>query len=136
MMPLTTLREKENSMKIAIFLLSLILFGCSLHAPRSSATTEQIEHHGQTVAVSDNPADCIACHDDQAGKGHHPTGIAYPPQGKEGLFVPAGALKSNGMHLFKNQVVCTSCHNLKNPGRSHLVIENNNSRLCLLCHKK
>jgi len=115
-------------MKVAIFLLSLIFFGCSLHAP--------IEHHGQPVAVTDNPADCTACHDSQAGKDHHPIAIAYPPQGKEGLFSPAKALKSNSIRLFNNQVACTSCHNLKNPEKNHLVIDNSSSRLCLLCHKK
>ena len=123
-------------MKIAIFLLSLSLLGCSLPAPRGGAETGQIEHHGQTVAMSDKPADCIVCHDRQAGKDHHPIAIAYPPKGKESLFLPAAALKSKSIRLFNNQVVCTSCHNLKNPEKSHLVIDNSNSRLCLLCHKK
>jgi hypothetical protein len=125
--------QRRINMKIAIFLLALSLLGCSLH---SRATDEPIEHHGQTVKVSDNPADCLACHADQTGKGHHPIAIAYPPQGKEASFLPAKALKSNGMHLFKKQVVCTSCHNLKNPEKSHLAIDNSNSRLCLLCHRK
>lgn len=122
-------------MKIAIFLLSLILFGCSLPTVTGNAPTE-IDHHGQRVAVTDNPADCLACHDSQAGKDHHLIAMAYPPPGKENLFLPADALKSNGMHLFNNQVACTSCHNLKNSGKSHLVTDNSNSRLCLLCHRK
>lgn len=123
-------------MKITIFLLALSLLGCSLHAPKSRAITEPIEHHGQTVEVSDNPADCIVCHDSQAGKDHHPIAVAYPPEGKKDLFLPAEALTPNRIRLFNGQVVCTSCHNLKNPEKSHLVTDNNSSTLCLLCHKK
>lgn len=122
-------------MKITIFLLALTLLGCSLHAPKGGAATEQLEHHGETVALSDNPEVCIACHDDKTGKDHHPIAMAYPPPGKED-FMPAAALKGNGLHLFNQQVACTSCHNLEIPGKNHLVAGNDKSRLCLFCHRK
>lgn len=122
-------------MKIAIFLLSLSL-GCSLHAFAGNAAVEQIEHHQQQVEVSDNPEICIDCHANQADRSHHPIAVSYPPEGKKELFLSAATLPDNRISLFKGQVVCTSCHDLKNPGSSHLVTDNTNSKLCLLCHRK
>lgn len=118
-----------------IYLFFLSLSGCSWHAPVSNAAIEQMEHHELTIEVSDNPEVCLACHDSQTGKKHHQIAMSYPPQGKEGLYLSVKSLTAKGGRLFKDKVVCTSCHNLKNQKPNHLVTENSNSRLCLLCHR-
>jgi hypothetical protein len=51
-------------------------------------------------------------------------------------FIPAGAAEMAGIKFIDGRIDCISCHNLLNPDRYHLRIENRKSRLCLACHLK
>jgi hypothetical protein len=38
--------------------------------------------------------------------------------------------------LIDNQLVCITCHDVKNNQPGHLVMDNSQSRLCRTCHLK
>jgi doubled CXXCH motif protein len=95
---------------------------------------EPAEHHGMTIDV-DSPEICANCHD--AGEhSSHPIFKSYPPRGKEREYASAAELQAKGIKLVRGQVVCTSCHDLRNPGPHHLVKSSAKSELCLICHIK
>lgn len=109
---------------------------------------EQIPHHGESVNPRGSSEECLACHDgliagnvpvctvDCSFNSAHPLSHRYPPRGKEGSFRPADSLKEAGIELVDGKVACISCHNLGNPGKGHLVMDNAGSRLCAACHVK
>jgi predicted CXXCH cytochrome family protein len=131
-------------------LLGLVLFFLFLRAPRA----ETIAHHGYMVNSEGSPLECLTCHDGATAtsitncvgvncnlpKGSpgnsHPVEKPYPPAGMEDAFVPANQVTAAGIRLVNGQVSCISCHDLKNPGAQHLIINNDKSTLCLGCHKK
>lgn len=82
---------------------------------------------------------CVSCHDGSiapATRYSHPVGIEYPMYSTYiSHFVSRGALNRR-IILIDGKVGCLSCHNPLNPGRNHLVMSNDRSRLCLSCHMK
>lgn len=129
---------------ISGLLLGMILFGLWLRFPHA----EQVMHHGLEVKITADLSDCIVCHDGMVGptvsictvdcKFTSPHSILkeYPPFGKEQEYAPADKLAAKGIILQNHKVTCVSCHNLKNPQKYHLVMENNGSALCYACHIK
>ena len=92
-----------------------------------------VEHQGEKITLG--PRICLECHDDME-KHSHPTLIKYPPEGKESDFAPANSLLDQGIILIDNQLVCITCHDLKNTASGHLVFDNSQSKLCSACHIK
>jgi predicted CXXCH cytochrome family protein len=101
--------------------------------------------------------DCLSCHDgghasDIAinyrntpgnkrktydGTKEHPIGMdyaAYAAMDHTG-YKPAFAFNSK-MVFVNGRVGCLTCHNPLNPEKSHLVMSDNKSALCLTCHNK
>ena len=117
-----------------------------LYVLKTGVGAEQVEHHGQTVDYSDNPNDCIVCHDGiiapDAGyctvgcgfSSSHSILKDYPPRQKEDSYVPVESLQGKGIRLFDGKVGCVSCHDLKKTSEYHLVIDNDGSALCYSCH--
>ena len=107
---------------------------------------EVIPHHGNDVESEGRAEDCLMCHDGFVAssaspctvqcdfRGSHSILKFYPPAGKELLYAPLDSLLAMGMKLENGKVTCISCHNLHNPGRYHLWIDNSESRLCSTCH--
>ncbi|KAF0219881.1 MAG: hypothetical protein FD174_1605 [Geobacteraceae bacterium] len=114
----------------------------------ATSHAEEVPHHGLTVTITGNATDCLACHDGSMTKtvpictvkcelkDPHTVDKPYPPAGQEQSYVPAERIAAAGIILVNGQVTCISCHDLKNPNRHHLVIENDKSRLCFTCHIK
>jgi hypothetical protein len=106
-----------------------------------------VTHHGLNVDSTDVAA-CIGCHDGTIGKAvnyctvgcnfstAHPVFKHYPPVGKRERFNSIASVRARGGRFVKNKVVCISCHNLSNQKKYHLVIDNNEGSLCLVCHIK
>jgi len=109
---------------------------------------EQVEHHGLQVDAEASLQICISCHDGSishnvsfctakcAFNTPHAVLKDYPPRGEKKKFAPTATVLSQGIRLASGQITCISCHNLKNPAKSHLVIDNESSKLCLICHIK
>lgn len=114
----------------------------------SSLRAEEISHHGQAVNSRGPSEECLACHDGLLAKdvayctvdcsfnSNHSVSRPYPPRGKEDSYRPAGSLREMGIELVDGRVACISCHDLGNPGKNHLVMDNAGSRLCSACHVK
>lgn len=130
---------------ISSVLLGIILFAFWLRFVHA----EQIMHHGLEVKLTADSTDCIVCHDGMVGSSvstctvdcrfnfAHPILQEYPPSGKEREFTPAETLAAKGIILLQNhKVACVSCHDLKNPQKYHLVMDNQQSALCYACHIK
>lgn len=125
-------------------LLLLFLFNC---APLAEGE-ELVDHHGSMVPVRTDPPGCIVCHDGTIAsgvsfctvecnfRGSHAVAKAYPPPGKEAKYVPQPFVERSGITFLDNKVVCTSCHNLRNPESLHLAVPIANSQLCFSCHIK
>ena len=109
---------------------------------------ELVEHHGLKIDADSGAMTCLSCHDGRMGKGGtvcltkcdfrspHALLRQYPPLGKEDQFAPLASLPGKGIRLEDGRISCISCHDLTNPGKDHLVMSNNGSRLCLSCHVK
>lgn len=130
-------------------LMSLCVVVCFLNASGSAVVhAEPVPHHGMAVEVRGPSEECLGCHDGMIARNVHFCTVncsfktshslfrKYPPSGKEDAFRPATDLKAEGIELVDGMVSCISCHNLKNPERFHLVMDNSGSRLCFACHVK
>jgi len=107
-----------------------------------------VEHHGMTVEADSPPKICLSCHDGSIAhiisyctvmcdfSTSHSILKHYPPRGREREYASAAAVNARGIVLVDGQVVCISCHDLRQPGPNHLVMSNEKSRLCLSCHIK
>ncbi len=125
-----------------------VLLAVLLNLPQVGVCAEKIAHHGMIVENSGNPYDCIACHDGLvASEAHfctvecgfgssHSISKVYPPRFKEDSYAPVESLRENGIRLFNGKVSCASCHDLKNPTKDHLIMDNGGSALCFSCHRK
>lgn len=114
----------------------------------SLSAAEPVEHHGSLVAASAAAGDCLVCHDGFIARfvgfcltecpfgGAHAITKAYPPPGRRDYFRSAADVEGCGIVLVNGTVVCTSCHNLRNPEGVHLAVTICGSRLCLSCHIK
>ena len=109
---------------------------------------EPVDHHGLQVDPRAGAHACIACHDGLiATEAHycmvncsfrtpHPISVPYPSQDRDASYLPQDSLERAGIVLVDGKVVCVSCHNLNNPVRYHLVMDNAGSQLCYACHRK
>ena len=112
----------------------------------STAHSQFVPHHSFMVNNDGMSAECLACHD---GSSLHPVAICtvdcsfgdphiidtpYPPFDKFDSYVPPPIAESWGIRFPQGMVSCISCHNLLNPARYHLAINNQGSRLCFACH--
>lgn len=110
---------------------------------------DETEHHGSMVNGDGTYLECLACHDGVTAKvmapciteicvmkTDHPVNRPYPPPSKLHQYTPAAVAEMAGVKLVNGRIDCISCHNLGNPGRFHLRIEDIRSRLCLACHLK
>lgn len=112
----------------------------------ATLSAELVPHHGELVKAHGELEECICCHDGKIAKVVHfctgdcgfnsPHQVAkrYPPPGRERTYRPIGELQAMGIELANGEITCISCHNLRNSGRYHLVMDNRGSRLCLACH--
>jgi predicted CXXCH cytochrome family protein len=141
-------------MRKILYVLSSLLGLLLLFLFMRTLSAETIAHHGYMVNAEGSPVECLACHDGSAAtsvancvgincnlpKGSpgnsHPVSKPYPPEGREDDYLPANQVTAAGIRLVNGQVSCISCHDLKNPGAQHLIINNGKSTLCLSCHKK
>lgn len=66
----------------------------------------------------------------------HPIGMRYTEYTFDRRnYVPMGAVSAE-VTFIQGKVGCLSCHDMLNPARNHLVMSNENSKLCLSCHIK
>ena len=113
--------------------------------------------NGEIIEVDTFSIDCLSCHDGINAKGKdiryknnsnhrttdmssvggsHPIGMHYGSYAyADRSFKPLHSLKK-GMVLIDGKVGCLSCHNPFNKKKHHLVIDNNQSKLCFSCHTR
>lgn len=125
---------------------SLIFCSLLLLSPGGLLFAEEVQHHGVTADADGALTQCISCHDGSVGehvsfctvqcdfKTPHSVLKDYPPRDRELSFAPIPAAKAKGIKFINGKVTCVSCHNLRNPAKNHLVMDNRGSRLCLTCH--
>src|SRR6266540_3005212 len=101
------------------------------------ALPAQSLHHDMPIDSAEDSAFCLDCHDglkaelagyctvDQRFNSPHVLFIPYPPPGREVEFRPLKFLQTAGIRLMNGRITCISCHNLANPKKPHLVVENN-----------
>jgi predicted CXXCH cytochrome family protein len=138
--------SEENSIIKIIFFLTSMLLGFMLLAMNGTTFTEQTLHHGYLVEVSGEINDCLVCHDGSVAsyayycikecniKTSHSVLKDYPPWKDAASYAPVARLKEKKIRLHNGKTTCLSCHDLKNPDRNHLVIDNAGSNLCFTCH--
>lgn len=101
--------------------------------------------------------DCVSCHDGLRASdvsvnyrnssggsrtgGHfsgkdHPIGMEYASYASFGRGYKPVTMLNPKMLLVKGKVGCLTCHNPLNPEKSHLVMSDYRSALCLTCHDK
>jgi predicted CXXCH cytochrome family protein len=101
--------------------------------------------------------DCLGCHDglrasdvsvnyrNSSGSSRtgryfsgkdHPIGMDYASYAAYGRGYKPVAMLNQKMLLIKGKVGCLTCHNPLNPEKSHLVMSDYRSALCLTCHDK
>lgn len=110
---------------------------------------EQVPHHGYYVDSEGTHTTCLSCHDGIIAEGipicleticfynaSHPINKNYPPPDKLREYVPAALAEHSGIIFSNGKISCISCHNVRNPNRYHLRVENRESKLCLTCHLK
>jgi len=112
---------------------------------------------GERQVVDSFSRDCMTCHDGMNAPYHdvrirngkrqgaislqtvlasHPIGMHYGSAAYENRFLrPVDELDKN-IILADGRVGCLSCHNMLNPNRFHLSVENDQSALCLQCHMR
>ena len=110
----------------------------------------------ENVTIDSFSYDCILCHDGMNAKYHdirfrqgrresislvtvlasHPIGMSYGSMAYENDKLRNMANLDPSITLVDGRVGCLSCHNLLNPEKFHLAMNNENSQLCLQCHGK
>lgn len=134
-------------MKTVVLVAVSIVLILLLYFMKVGVHAEQVDHHGLTVDYSDDPNDCITCHDGSIApparyctvncgfSTAHSILKDYPPRQKEQSYAPVESLQEKGIRLFNGKVSCVSCHDLKISTKNHLIMDNNGSVLCFSCHK-
>ncbi len=134
------MKVKSNSYTIQIGMLAIILMASG------SVFAETLAHHGHQVDMTIDAYTCITCHDGLIGsevpfctvkcnvRTSHSVMKSYPPAGKEDLYASVEDIEMKGIPLFEGKVVCQSCHDLRNPGKNHLVVKSQDQNLCTTCH--
>jgi len=112
-----------------------------------AATAELTEHHGYRVNPEGSVRDCLSCHDGaMVGtvsyctvkcdfSTAHSVLKRYPPGKDRDAYASLESVSARGVRIVKRRVVCISCHNLRNPNRYHLVLDDQEA-LCGICHLK
>lgn len=107
---------------------------------------------GGSIPDMTSSPNCERCHTDIFAGGRrvlvlgtdltndHPISITYPTSAQDSAFVQPSSGLVNGLPLFgasKNQLECSSCHNVHDPANSpFLRAANTGSALCYKCHIK
>ncbi len=94
-------------------------------------------HMGNRDDLDDQAVNgCLGCHDGTIGpdisRDGHKVDVLYV-KGEPGKF---RTLTDRRIVMVDGKVTCLSCHNPYKRNESHLVLSNNDSRLCLKCHIK
>jgi predicted CXXCH cytochrome family protein len=111
----------------------------------------------QEVGIDSFSKDCLGCHDGLRATdvtvdyrnipgssrmgGHvsgkdHPIGMDYASYTAFGRGYKTASMLNPKMVLVNGKVGCLTCHNPLNPEKSHLVMSDYRSALCLACHDK
>jgi hypothetical protein len=126
----------------------VLVAGLVLMTAQRAVPADTLVHYGQTITVSDDPIDCMFCHDGGIAKRvvncttkcdfrtSHVVDKDYPAATAENTFAPQEEVVAQGLRLAKGKVVCVTCHDLRRNTAHHLVITMDNSALCRTCHLK
>lgn len=135
-------------MKNRKYIYLLLIFSNSILLSNISINAYEVPHHDNLVD-HDDPKICLTCHDGVMAQNispctkvsclldansSHPVFKKYPPDGRESEFAPSFQVKDAGIELINGEVTCLSCHNLINQEEFHLIMDNQDSRLCKICH--
>ncbi len=113
----------------------------------------EYEETNRSTRIDRMSLECITCHDrylvepkDSLGAGNwnhynkefsHPIGISYSKASSRSMrkFRPASMLNKK-IKLYNGNIGCGTCHNIYSKEKGILILNNQNSSLCLECHKK
>lgn len=138
--------KRRDCMKARLFLFGITVLTAGAFGVASALPAEEVRHHGISVEADGTLVQCVSCHDGSAAHNvsfctsqcsaatSHSVLKNYPPAGRQASFAPLAVVKSKGIKFDQGRVTCISCHNLRNPSKNHLVMENRGSSLCLTCH--
>ncbi|GAB4294197.1 MAG: cytochrome c [Desulfuromonadia bacterium] len=137
-----TIREAQESEK-------------SVFGGRVDYSTEFIFATGERQTVDSFSSDCMSCHDGMNAPYHdvrirngarrgglsletvlasHPIGMHYGSAAYENRSLRGVDELDPNIILADGRVGCLSCHNMLNPDKFHLVVDNGQSGLCFQCH--
>ncbi len=121
----------------------------------SFGTNNTADH--QEGSIDSFSKDCLSCHDgvgasdvsvdyrsrpgsSRTGRlfngNDHPIGMDYASYASFGRGYKQASMLNPKMLLVNGKVGCLTCHNPLNPDKSHLVMSDYRSALCLTCHDK
>jgi hypothetical protein len=136
----------SHSVFLKVGVAGILLVGIAIYFLGMKGDAEEILHHGSTVNSEAGYRECLSCHDGVVApnispclgpvcklKDDHSVNKPYPPPDKVQNFAPVGTAEIAGIKFVDGRIDCISCHNLLNPNRYHLRVENRNS---LACHLK
>jgi len=135
-------------MQRVVLVSGMVVMLCLFPLMLKNIHAEQVDHHGMKVDSEASLQICVSCHDGSVSNAvpfcsakcafntPHAVLKDYPPQTESRKYAPTAVILAKGIKLVNGQITCISCHNLKNPAKNHLVIENQKSSLCLICHIK
>ncbi len=143
--------QNTSSISVIIKLVFLVMLvvGTAIYFMGRKGIADEIDHHGATVKSEAGYQECLGCHDGVSApsispclekfcmlKTDHVINISYPPTEKTREYTSAAAAEMAGIKFVNGRIDCISCHDLLNPKKFHLRIEDFQSRLCLACHIK
>lgn len=129
----------------------------SVYGSRRNYSADFLFATGESQTVDSFSFDCMSCHDGMNAKYHdvrirngeregsmslqtvlasHPIGMHYGSAAYENRSLRDQRLLNSSMTMVDGRVGCLSCHNLLNPEKNHLAVDNSSSGLCLECHAK
>ncbi len=113
----------------------------------TTAAAQEVEHHGYNVKLEGTVQDCLSCHDGSQAhsvsvctvkcdfRSAHAVLKRYPPARHTSDYAPVSDVTAKGVRIVNGMVTCISCHDLRNTGRFHLVLDEKH-KLCSICHVK
>jgi len=132
-------------MKKPVFAKTLLIALLAVFVSPVILSAAAIKHHGQP-ADPENSYECMACHDGTTGKNvsfcttncsvatPHSVLVRYNAGNKKASLQPQALAVARGVRFVDGQVTCISCHDIRNPQKNHLIMDNSKSQLCLSCH--
>jgi len=133
-------------MKTQSFVLRTTVLAAGILCIAFELSAEEVQHHGLSVEADGTLVQCVSCHDGSVAHNvsfctsqcsaatPHSVLKLYPPAGKIASFASLAEVRAKGIKFDNGRITCISCHNLHNPAKNHLVMENRGSRLCMTCH--